>query len=132
MLSTPLICCSMGVATDCSTVSASPPGYVAETRISGGVMLGYCDTGKNAIVIVPMITTRMEITIATIGRRTKNRAIAGSLRGRRHGRRGGSRFEMCNFHLCVLPHLLKPLHHYPLSRLESLGHDPIHPISLGD
>ena len=25
MLSTPFICCSMGVATDCSTVSASAP-----------------------------------------------------------------------------------------------------------
>ena len=28
MLSTPLICCSIGVATDCSIVSASAPGYV--------------------------------------------------------------------------------------------------------
>ncbi len=26
MLSTPLICCSMGVATDCSSVTASAPG----------------------------------------------------------------------------------------------------------
>src|SRR5436309_2738751 len=34
ILSTPLICCSIGVATDCSSVTASAPGYRAVSRIS--------------------------------------------------------------------------------------------------
>ena len=46
MLSTPFICCSIGVATDCSIVSASAPVYVACTLISGGTMCGYCAMGS--------------------------------------------------------------------------------------
>src|SRR5262245_26439950 len=72
MLSTPLICCSMGVATACSMVWASAPTYLVWIWISGGAMLGNCATGKLTIVIVPMMTVRMAITIATIGRLMKN------------------------------------------------------------
>src|SRR6267143_1319944 len=42
MLSTPFICCSIGVATACSRVFASAPTYVACNRISGWTMLGNC------------------------------------------------------------------------------------------
>src|SRR2546425_10139993 len=72
MLSTPLICCSMGVATDCSTVWASAPTYVAFTWTSGGVMLGNCAVGRPTIATMPTITMMIEITIETIGRSMKN------------------------------------------------------------
>src|SRR5690349_16871873 len=75
MLSTPDICCSIGVATDCSMVSASAPGYVAFTTICGSAMLGNCAVGRLSIATTPMITIRMEITMATIGRLMKNLAM---------------------------------------------------------
>src|SRR6266852_3130680 len=79
MLSTPLICCSIGVATDCSTVCASAPTYVVLTCTSGGAIAGNCDTGRLTIVIAPTITVRIEITMATIGRLMKNFDIASLL-----------------------------------------------------
>src|ERR1035441_3441261 len=72
MLSTPFICCSMGVETAWLTVLASAPGYVAVTRISGGTILGYCEIGSESIETMPITTVRMAITIATMGRRIKN------------------------------------------------------------
>ena len=72
MLSTPDICCSMGVATDWSTVRASAPGYVAFTCTCGSAILGNCAMGKPDIATRPMITIKMEITIATMGRLMKN------------------------------------------------------------
>src|SRR5215510_9359372 len=72
MLSTPLICCSMGVATACSMVWASAPTYLVWIWISGGAMLGNCATGRLTIVTAPMMTVKMAITIATIGRLMKN------------------------------------------------------------
>src|ERR1035438_6499629 len=72
MLSTPFICCSIGVATACDRVLASAPGYVAVTRISGGTILGNCDVGSEAMATKPTITVRMAMTMATIGRRIKN------------------------------------------------------------
>src|SRR5262245_51196419 len=72
MLSTPLICCSMGVATACSIVWASAPTYLAWIWISGGAMLGNCATGRLTIAIAPTMTVKMAITIATIGRLMKN------------------------------------------------------------
>src|ERR1700683_626265 len=72
MLSTPLICCSIGVATDCSMVWASAPTYIAEIWISGGAMAGNCATGRDAMTTAPTITVNMAITIATIGRLIKN------------------------------------------------------------
>src|SRR5580765_3437422 len=72
MLSTPLICCSIGVATDCSTVCASAPTYVAFTWTSGGVIFGNCAVGKLSIATKPTITMMIEITMATMGRFMKN------------------------------------------------------------
>src|SRR5258706_5911989 len=71
MLSTPLICCSIGVATACSIVSASAPTYVAWICVSGGAMLGNWAMGRLAIVTAPTITIRIDITIATMGRLMK-------------------------------------------------------------
>src|SRR6266404_7020111 len=72
MLSTPLTCCSIGVATACSRPCASAPTYVACNLISGGTMFGNCATGRAAIVTAPTITVRIEMTMATIGRFMKN------------------------------------------------------------
>jgi len=62
----------MGVATDCASVCASPPRNVVWMRISGGTMLGNCATGRFTIETAPMITIKMAMTIATIGRLMKN------------------------------------------------------------
>src|SRR6478735_2848374 len=71
LLSTPLAFCSMGVATDCSRVEASAPVYVVVTFTSGGTMSGNCATGSFDIATTPAMTVTMEITMATMGRRTK-------------------------------------------------------------
>src|SRR5258707_10883408 len=75
MLSTPDICCSIGVATDWPTVMASAPGYVALTWTCGSAMFGNCATGRPLIATIPMSTIRMEMTIATMGRLMKNFAM---------------------------------------------------------
>src|SRR6266850_1400933 len=72
MLSTPLICCSSGVATDCSIVTASAPVYVVLTIICGGTMSGNCATGNPRIATRPPMTVTMAMTIATIGRLMKS------------------------------------------------------------
>src|SRR4051812_3080024 len=69
--STPLTCCSMGVATDCSTSSALAPTYVVVTWMSGGVMSGYWEIGRRESDTAPTITVTIESTIATMGRRMK-------------------------------------------------------------
>src|SRR5215510_1055817 len=82
----------MGVATDCSTASAEAPGYVPCTRMLGGARNGYCSTASLLTVMVPSITVRIEITMATMGRRIKKFDIAFPylfLR-RRYGLFGGS------------------------------------------
>src|SRR5882724_8349773 len=97
MLSRPLICCSIGVATACSRVFASAPTYVAVNLISGGTMLGNCATGRVVMVTAPTITIRMEITIATIGRLMKNFDINSlSFRGKmcELGSNGGTFLEL--------------------------------------
>src|SRR5262245_35294183 len=73
MLSTPVICASIGVATACSIVSASAPTYFACTRTSGGAMLGYRLIGSWTSATIPSSTSRIEMTMATIGRSTKKR-----------------------------------------------------------
>src|SRR5262245_15825885 len=106
MLSTPLICCSMGVATACSIVWASAPTYLVWIWISGGAMLGNCATGRLTIAIVPTMTVKMAITIATMGRLMKNLDIR----------------------LCVdlnsLTNLLHALNDDALTRREALVDDP--------
>src|SRR5260221_12612270 len=75
MPSTPLICYSIGVASDCSTVSEYDPTLVVFTCISGGTILGYWATGRPRNATIPAIVMMIEITIATIGRLMKNFAI---------------------------------------------------------
>src|SRR6185295_6327331 len=53
MLSTPLICASIGDATESARVFESAPGYVAETVIWTGVIVGYCWTGSTFIATRP-------------------------------------------------------------------------------
>src|SRR6266446_6822241 len=74
MLSTPFICCSIGLATACSMVMASAPGYVVVTMIWGGTISGNCASGSPRMETTPTITVMMAMTIATIGRSTKNLA----------------------------------------------------------
>ena len=81
MRSTPLTCCSIGVATDCSTASAPAPGYTAVTWMFGGDSCGYCSMGSVSRVCTPISTIRIASTMARIGRRMKNCAMAYSLAG---------------------------------------------------
>jgi hypothetical protein len=71
MFSTPLICCSSGVATDSLTVSAEAPGKVAVTWIVGGAISGYCVTGSVKYATAPMMVRKVETTTAKIGRSMK-------------------------------------------------------------
>src|SRR5580658_6632054 len=69
--STPFICCSIGVATDCSIVIASAPVYVVVRLTCGGRICGNCAIGRPSSDTTPSRTVRMAMTIATIGRRMK-------------------------------------------------------------
>src|SRR3954466_16266435 len=69
--STPFTCCSIGVATDCSTSSALAPTYVVVTWMSGGGMSGYCELCRRESETAPTMTVTIEITISTMGRRMK-------------------------------------------------------------
>src|ERR1700677_11952 len=91
MLSTPLICSSMGVATDCARVSESAPTKVACSFVSGGTILGNCEMGSPRIVMAPMMTVRIAITMATIGRLMKNLDISSVTAGRSIERNGCNR-----------------------------------------
>src|SRR5712671_5903655 len=72
MLSTPFICCSIGVATACSIVIASAPGYVVVTMTCGGTISGNCARGRPPSDTTPTMTVMMAMTIATMGRLMKN------------------------------------------------------------
>src|SRR5580704_9312698 len=115
MLSAPLICCSIGVATDCSMVCASAPTKVASTATSGGTMLGNWATGSAAIATAPMITVRIEITTATIGRLMKNLDI-GSI-AFRHG-------SLFDFHRRTVLNFLQSLYDHKLARVDAAFNDP--------
>src|SRR5438876_10657263 len=124
MLSTPLICCSMGVATACSSVWASAPTYVARTCISGGAMLGNCATGRLKIVMVPTITMTMEITIATMGRLMKNFDIglpSLTFRGKR-----------LRVHLHSRTHLLHAFGNHAFATLQPFRDNPISADTVAD
>src|SRR5438477_1851704 len=75
MLSTPLICCSIGAATDCSIVNESAPVKCVCTWISGGAICGYCAIGNARMQTPPINVIRIAMTMATIGRLTKNSDI---------------------------------------------------------
>src|SRR5882724_5512122 len=134
MLSTPCSCCSMGVATDCSRVSASAPTYVALSRISGGASSGNCAIGSRNMATRPMITVMIEMTIATIGRLIKNLDMAFTS-ARTLLRRGfgfGHRFERLRIDRHARLHPLGPLGDNLLARLQPLLNDPICAHSLTD
>src|SRR5215471_8985111 len=76
MFSTPFTFCSSGVATDCSTLTASAPVYVPVTWISGGVISGYCAIGSRWYATMPTSVITIDSTIATMGRLMKNLAMA--------------------------------------------------------
>src|SRR5215469_8696796 len=71
MFSTPLICCSRGVATVRDTVSAEAPGYVVVTSTVGGTISGYCATGNTSRAPSPRSVTNVLRTIAKCGRSMK-------------------------------------------------------------
>src|SRR5580700_5207638 len=71
MFSTPLICCSIGVATVAATTSALAPGYWPETLMIGGAISGYCATGSRENDTPPRMTNTIETTAAKIGRSIK-------------------------------------------------------------
>src|SRR6478672_10570866 len=72
MCSTPLICCSRGVATVFATTSALAPGYCPVTLMTGGAISGYCAIGRRVTETAPRITNTIEMTAAKIGRSIKN------------------------------------------------------------
>src|ERR1700722_19097057 len=61
----------MGVATDCSIVSASAPVYVVVRLTCGGRIWGNWAMGRPSSETTPMSTVRIAMTIATMGRRMK-------------------------------------------------------------
>src|SRR5579864_4388844 len=75
MPSTPFTCCSITCATDCSTVCALAPGYVAWTTMVGSVIRGYCAMGNWSAAIAPTSRMSNAVTIAKTGRVMKNWAI---------------------------------------------------------
>src|SRR5215468_4197529 len=98
MFSTPLICCSIGVATVEATTSALAPGYWPDTVMIGGAISGYCATGRRTNATVPRITNTIETTAAKIGRsmkkcemRIRAAPIAESVPDLRPDRLGGRR-----------------------------------------
>ena len=80
MLSTPLICASIGAATESASVFESAPGYVADTVTCTGVIVGYCWTGSTTIETRPAMQRMIETTAAKIGRSMKNRENMGVCR----------------------------------------------------
>src|SRR5258705_400696 len=71
MFSTPLICCSSGVATVRDTVSADAPGYTVVICTVGGTISGYCATGRIASAPSPRSVTKALYTVAKRGRSIK-------------------------------------------------------------
>ena len=81
MSSTPLICCSSGVATVWAMVSGLAPGYCAMTMTVGGTRSGYCDTGNTRRAISPIMTKKMDRTAEKTGRRRKKPSLMTALVG---------------------------------------------------
>src|SRR5438094_922899 len=125
----PFACWSTGVATDCSTVRASAPVYVAVVWIWGGAISGNCAIGSRKIMTAPAIIVRIARTCATIGCSMKN-LDTGVLSPHR-GRRGwgcGGRVRFRTDGDTVL-HLLQSLRHDAFAWLEPLVDDP-EPVHL--
>src|SRR6266850_53458 len=118
MLSTPFICCSSGVATDCSTVTASAPVYVAVTMICGGTMSGNWATGNRPIATSPPRTVTIAITMATMGRLTKkaDTSVPPAFVDRLDG-------DACGSHNRALGHE-RGVNDHARTGLEAVLHDP--------
>src|SRR5437764_996762 len=67
MSSTPLISCSIGVATVSATVCADAPGYCVLTTTVGGAICGYSEIGSVVYEIAPTTSNTMDSTIASTG-----------------------------------------------------------------
>src|SRR5688500_6656168 len=72
MFSTPLICSSIGVATDSAITFGLAPGYCARTATIGGVTSGYSEIGSAGSDNRPATKISAERTPAKIGRSMKN------------------------------------------------------------
>src|SRR4051794_16678602 len=71
-----MTCCSIGAATVSATTLELAPGYVQLTWTVGGVISGYCATGRMKTAMLPMSVMITEITAAKIGRLMKNFATS--------------------------------------------------------
>src|SRR6266550_4413493 len=71
MFSTPLTCCSIGVATVSDTTFAFAPGQLAVTWMVGGAISGYCAMGSVESAMTPTKVMTMLMTPAKIGRSMK-------------------------------------------------------------
>src|ERR1700683_325921 len=71
MPGTPLTACSIGAATASAKTWALAPGYEIEIDTPGGVMRGYCASGRNRSAIAPISVVRTASTVAKIGRSMK-------------------------------------------------------------
>src|SRR6266850_177256 len=106
----PFTCSSIAVATDCSTVSASAPVYVAVVWIWRGAISGNCAIGRRKIITAPPIIVRMASTCAMMGRSMKKRDMVTSSLGPRRGRGGGGSVRLGTHDDPVPVHLLAGLH----------------------
>ena len=61
------------MATIWAMVVAFAPGYCASTTTVGGVIVGYCSTGRDLSETTPATTINMDRTVANIGRLMKKR-----------------------------------------------------------
>ena len=137
--STPLIFCSSGVATEASTSVALAPMKVVVTWTIGGTISGYCAIGRPCIATRPSITMMIDITIATMGRLTKKRAMATSPRQRLRfaARLGCARFRGLgrrrlghDGHAVLNP--LQAFRHDALTRLDAFLDHPQRADALAD
>src|ERR1700753_3260257 len=124
MLSTPLICCSMGAATDCATVSASAPLYVAFICTSGGAICGNWALGSPRMAIPPASADRIAITIATMGRLMKKVVMSADLLLGRHKGRGSPRHSSAESH--------KAFDNNSFAGADSSRYDPVFTYTLAD
>src|SRR5262249_60151476 len=71
MLSTPLISCSIGVATVCDSTSAEAPGKLVFTTTVGGAISGYSVIGSARYKMYPTSVMMIDMTATKIARSTE-------------------------------------------------------------
>src|SRR4051812_43508450 len=128
MLSTPLTCCSIGVATDCSMVTASAPVNVVARLICGGMICGDWAMGSPSSVTAPISTVTIAMTIATMGRRMKNAEITSAPLGlgrRARRRRARGRAHRLRDHDSAVADLLHALDDDLVVLLHARSDDPL-------